>query len=218
MTDPPGPTALLAVRGRLDGVRSWARGGLLPVWVVPDVAWTLVVPAGPPSSRPPYDDPVAMLGGRPVPGRLRPALLLVADRDRAVLTVQAAGRGAQRRWLTWSRGVGLTDLPDLPRAPLGLLATLAGDADRGERSAALSSAVRGDGRSGAAVVEDLLRALGLPGAGLAVGAVRAGDLPGALRVEPDAQVVARFDAVVEQEAELTQDERGHDELGPDGRR
>ncbi len=202
-------TALLAVRGRLDGVRSWVSGGLVPVWVVPAVSWTLIVPAGPPSSLPPYDDPVAMLGGRPVPGRLRPAVFLVADGNRAVVTVQVAGRAARRRWLVWSRGVGLADLADLPRAPLGLLAHLAGGGDHGldgkpdgaGRRDALRVVLAGDERTGAQVVDDLLRALDLPGSGIAVGRVRAADLPGVLRVDPDRRVVARFDAVAREESE-----------------
>ena len=50
------PPALQLLRGRVDDVRAWARTGLLATWLVPDPAWTLVVPAGPPASAPPYDD------------------------------------------------------------------------------------------------------------------------------------------------------------------
>jgi hypothetical protein len=204
------PTALLAVRGQVDGVRTWVSGGLVPAWVVPAASWTLIVPAGPPATAAPYDDPVTMLGGRPVPGRLRPALMLVADGNRAVITVQVAGRAARRRWLVWSRGVGMADVADLPRAPLGLLAHLAGGGDqRGSgpapgavgRRDALRAALAGDERTGARVVDDLLGALGLPGAGIVAGQVEVRALPGVLRVEPDRDVVARFDAVARQESE-----------------
>jgi hypothetical protein len=204
------PTALLAVRGQVDGVRTWVSGGLVPAWVVPAASWTLIVPAGPPATAPPYDDPVTMLGGRPVPGRLRPAVMLVADGNRAVVTVQVAGRSARRRWLVWSRGVGMADVADLPRAPLGLLAHLAGDGDQAgsgpalgaaRRRDALRAALAGDERTGARVVDDLLAALELPGTGIAAGRVEVAALSGALRVDPDRQVVARFDAVAQQESQ-----------------
>lgn len=195
------PAALLLVRGRVDDVTAWARKGLLPLWVVPDVAWTLVVPAGAPVSAPPYDDPVALLGGRPVPAKLRPSLCLVADGPRAVLVVHDGGRRAGPRWLVWSRGVGLTRTDGLPHAPVGLLAEVGGARDRVSREA-LRTALEADGRSGADVVDDVLRVLRLPGAGLPLGAVEAGDLPGAVRVDPEDQVVARFDAFVRTEAQL----------------
>lgn len=195
------PVALLAVRGRVDDVRAWARRGLLPVWVVPDVAWTLVVPAGPPVSAPPYDDPVALLGGRPAPTRLRPSICLVADGPRAVLVVQEKGRRADQRWLVWCQGVGLTRDHGLPHAPVGLLAGVGGIRDRDGREQ-LREVLTGDGRSGADVADDVLRTLRLPGAGLPLGAVRAGDLPGVVRVDPDDRVVARFDAFAQTEAQL----------------
>lgn len=194
------PAVLLLARGRLDGVRDWARRGLLPVWVVPDVAWTLVLPAGPAACQPPYDDPVSLLGGRPLPARLRPSLCFVVDGPRAVVTVHQSSRRAAPRWLVWSQDVGLTRVDGLPAAPLGLVGALAGV--RGEQPAALRSAVRADGRTGADVVDDLLRALRLPGAGLPLGAAAPGDLPGAVRVTPDERAVARFDAFVAHEAEL----------------
>jgi hypothetical protein len=205
------PKALLVVRGRVDDVRGWARAGLLPVWIVPDVAWTLVVPAGPPASAPPYDDPVALLGGRPLPSRARPAICLVADGPRAVVTVHQSGRRAVPRWLVWCRGAGLQRLTDLPSAPAALLADLAAGAGSGAsasarragRRDALRGALVADDRSGADVVDDVLRALALPGAGLTLDAVRAGDLPGAVRVDPDERVVARFDAFAAHEAELS---------------
>lgn len=199
---------LLVVRGRLDGVRSWARRGLLPVWIVPDVGWTLVVPAGPAVTAAPYDDPVTVLGGRPLPARLRPALRLVADGPRAVLTVQGAGRREEQRWLVWSQGEGLQRVPELPRAALAEVVQAVGDA-RVDRTPALRRALLADGRTSADVVDDVLRALSLPGAGLSLDAVAAGDLPGAVRVEPDSRVTQRFDAYAAHEAELA----GHPEDG-----
>jgi hypothetical protein len=136
------PTALLLLRGRTDDVRSWARRGLLPVWIVPGVTWTLVVPAGDPVAAPPYDDPVALLGGRPVPGRLRPSLVVVADGPRAVVAVHDAPRRAVQRWLVWGEGTGLTRIDGLPHAPVGLLAEAAaarGHAARGRLDDALAT-------------------------------------------------------------------------------
>jgi hypothetical protein len=199
LTAPVG--ALLLLRGALDDVRTWARGGLLPTWLVPYSSWTLVVPAGPPSAAPPYDDPVALLGGRPTPSRLRPSLCLVADGPRAVAVVQERGRRAPLRWLVWSQGVGPTSTPDLPGASVALVAELAG-VGTARGAAVLQDALAADARAGCDVVDDVLRALSLPGAGLPLGAVRAEDLPGAERVEPDAAAVARFDSFARTDAEL----------------
>ncbi len=197
------PPAMLVVRGRLDGVRAWAHQGLLPVWIVPDVAWTLVVPAGPPAAAPPYDDPVALLGGRPVPQRLRPAVCLVADGPRAVITSHDKGRRAPQRWLVWTQHHGLQRVDDLPRTSLSALVDLvSGDDPRTDRLPRLREALAADERSGADVVDDVLRALALPGAGITLDAVRAGDLPGAVRIDPDERAVARFDAFAAHEAEL----------------
>jgi hypothetical protein len=197
----PVPTALLLLRGRADDVRSWARKGLLPVWLVPHVTWTLVVPAASPVAAPPYDDPGALLGGRPVPSRLRPALCLVADGPRAVVAVHEAARRATQRWLVWGEGTGLTRVDGLPHAPVGLLADAAAARGRVARDR-LHDALAADGRRAVDVADDVLRALGLPGAGLLIGAVRADELDDAERVDPEEDVVARFDDFVAHEARL----------------
>jgi hypothetical protein len=194
------PPALLLLRGAADDVAAWARGGLLPTWVVPAAEWTLVVPAGPAAAAAPYDDPVALLGGRPTPTRLRPSLCLVADGPRAVVVVQESGRRAEPRWLVWTQDVGRTRTPDLPPASPRLVAAVAGAGPRGAE--ALAATLFADSRSGADVVDDVLRALALPGAGLPLGAVHAGDLPGAVRVDPDPEAVARFDTFAATEAHL----------------
>lgn len=195
------PAALLLLGGPADGVRAWARKGLLPVWVVPGATWTLVVPAAEPRSAPPYDDPVALLGGRPVPARLRPSLCLVADGQRAVVAVHEATRAAVQRWLVWTAGVGSSEVEGLPHASLRLLAEVAGVAGPAGRER-LDDALRADDRTGADVVDDLMRALALPGAGVPIGAVEAGHLPDAVRVDPDEQAVERFDAFVAHEGQL----------------
>ncbi len=195
------PTAVLLLSGTAEQVHAWARKGLLPVWVAPSASWTLVVAADLPRSVAPYDDPVALLGGRPVPARLRPSLCLVADGGRAVVTVHDTPRGAVQRWLVWTAGAGPSRVQGLPYAPPGLLADVAGATRPGDRDR-LDDALRADERTGADTVDDLLRALRLPGAGLTLGAVRAEHLPLAARVDPDARVVERFDAFAAHERRL----------------
>jgi hypothetical protein len=201
VTLPPAPAALLLLRGRVDDVRGWARKGLLPVWLVPDVTWTLVVPAAEPVAAPPYDDSVALLGGRPVPGRLRPSICVVADGPRAVVAVHEASRRASQRWLVWGEGTGLTRVDGLPHAPVALLTEAAACRGHGARDR-VREALAVDGRRAVDVADDLVRALGLPGAGLLLGAVGAGDLPDVERVDPEEDVVARFDDFVAHEAVL----------------
>jgi hypothetical protein len=195
------PRVLLVVRGRVDGVRAWARKGLVPVWLVPDVAWTLVVPAGEAAAAPPYDDPVVLLGGRPMPGRLRPSVCLVADGPRAVIAVQR-GRSGEPRWLAWRPDLGAHRVEELAYAPPGMLHEVVIGAGRADRRAALREALRPGPRSGAEVVDDLVRSLALPGAGVPIGAVYPGDLPGAVRIDPDSRVVQRFDHYAAREAAL----------------
>ena len=59
------------------------------------------------------------------------------------------------------------------------------------------------------VADELLEALALPGAGVLSGRVDAATLPGALRVEPTDHLVARFDAVAQDEHQAAR-ERGED--------
>src|SRR5580698_932168 len=98
----PGSAVLVLLRERRASAKAWARHGLLPVTVVPGLSWTLVVPAGPAASAPPYDDPVALLGGHPVPRRLRPCAVVVAGPDRLAVRVQGPAVRAPQRWLVWT--------------------------------------------------------------------------------------------------------------------
>jgi hypothetical protein len=175
------------------------------VVVVPGLAWTLVVPAGPTRSAAPYDDPVTALGGRPVPRRLRPCACFVAGPDRLTVQVQGPSWRAPQRWLVWTRGVGLSRVPDLESAPPALVARLLSPTrDSGGR---LTDVLARDGRFPSAVADELLEALALPGVGLLSGAVDPESLPGAVRVEPQEHLVARFDGVAKDEHEATR-ERG----------
>jgi len=85
---------MLLLQGEPSPVASWAERGLLPVHIVPLSGWTAVLPAGPSHARPPYDDTLKTLAGRPVPSRLRPAIGLFAVDDIA----------PQPRAATWASG------------------------------------------------------------------------------------------------------------------
>jgi hypothetical protein len=198
--------ALVLVRDTRGSAPKWARRGLGPVTVVPGLAWTLVVPAGPARSAPPYDDELALLGGRPVPRSLRPSAVLVADQDRLAIQVQGPSWRAVIRWLVWTRGVGLTRVPDLEAAPPQLVARLlAPTRTSGDR---LVAVLARDGRHPAEVADELLEALALPGAGVLSGAVDPAGLPGAVRVEPEEHRVARFDAHIGDEERAAREQEG----------
>ncbi len=190
----PSSGVLVLLRDTQGTAVRWAQRGLGPVVVVPGLAWTMVVPDGPARSAPPYDDPLAVLGGRPVPRRLRPSACLVTDPDRLAVQVRGRAWTAPTRWLVWSRGIGLTRVPDLEQAPpqlLGrLLAPTRPSADR------LLSVLARDNRLPTQVADELLAALELPGDGILGGATDPATLPGAVRVQPDEHRVARFDAGV----------------------
>jgi hypothetical protein len=196
---------MVLLRDTRGSAAGWARRGLGPVTVVPGLAWTLVVPAGPTRSAAPYDDPIVALGGRPVPRRLRPCARLVAGPDRLTVQVQGPSWRASQRWLVWTRGVGLSRVPDLETAPPALVARLlAPTRESGER---LTEVLRQDSRLPGVVADELLEALALPGAGVLSGVVDAAALPGAVRVEPEEHLVARFDAVAQDEDQAAR-ERG----------
>jgi hypothetical protein len=203
--DPARQRSLVLLRDTRGSAATWAQRGLGPVTVVPGPAWTLVAPAGPTRSAAPYDDPATVLGGRPVPRRLRPAACLVAGPDRLTVQVQGPSWRAPRRWLVWTRGVGLSRVPDLEPAPLALVARLlAPMRDAGDR---LGDVFARDGRLPAVVADALLESLGLPGAGVLSGRVDPATLPGAVRVEPQEHLVARFDTVALDEDQAAR-ERG----------
>lgn len=224
---PPAPTSdpngrersLVLLRDTRGSALGWAQRGLGPVLVVPGLAWTLVVPAGPARSARPYDDPTRVLGGRPVPRRLRPAACLVASPDRLTVQVQGSSWRAPQRWVVWTRGVGLSRVPGLEPAPLALLARLLSPT-RGS-SDGLTSVFAQDGRLPADVADALLETLDLPGPGVLSGRVDPAGLAGAVRVEPHEHLVARFDAVAldEDQAARERGQRGErDERGERGER
>jgi hypothetical protein len=207
------PHALVVMRDTRGSATGWAQRGLGPVTVVPGLVWTLVTPAGPARSATPYDDPTTLLGGRPVPRRLRPTACLVADADRLTVRVQGSSWRAPQRWVVWTRGVGLSRVPDLEPAPLALVARLLSPTR--ESAGRLTEVFAQDGRLPASVGDALLEALLLPGAGVLSGGVDPSTLPGAVRVEPQEHLVARFDAVALDEDQAARERGERGERGED---
>lgn len=188
------PRGLLLVRGEPARASGWVRRGLVACEVVPQGEWTALVPAERTSRAvAPYDDPVATLLGRPLPGRLRPALGFFVVDDRAVVTVRTGGWRGVQRWLVWEPGAGRVPMPDLDVArPPDLVA-----AARARSGPGAVAAVVAD-RSGDATgwIRGLLSVLGLPGAEL----LAAGSGPRGQVVAPTAQAVARFESRIAEQA------------------
>jgi len=188
---------VLLLRGEPEQVARWAARGLVATRVVPLPSWTAVLPAEPTSRvQPPYDDALSVLAARPVAHRLRGALGLFAIDGRAWVMVQGEAWRAVPRWLVWQPGRGASRAPGLRVARPGDLLAAAGAGTRGVGSelAALLREPRGDALG---LLTELMQLLGLPGEGLLVDGARRdqGDL-----VEPDHRVVARFDALMLEEA------------------
>ncbi len=149
--------------------------------MVPAGPWVLISPE-PPSSTQDLPPSTPILGGRPLPQRLRPALLLIVQPDRLVLTTQDGTRSSPRRWLSWAPGLGLQDVDPYPAASPSLLLHLAGAenlAQRAEQRTQLRAALQPEHRSPAVVADRVLTALGLPGAGFATPSFRPHRLPDA---------------------------------------
>jgi hypothetical protein len=190
---------MLLLRGEPDAVATWARRGLVPVHVVPLDGWTAVVPAGPSRARPPYDDSLKALAGRPVASRLRSAIGLFAVDGNAVVTVQPSGWRAIQRWFVWSPGQGVVRPRRLAAGRPADLTAAAGTRTGAVRRAVLDLLVdgRGDARG---VLADLLALLSLPGSDLLEGARDPAASPGATLVEPSERQVARFERVIHDQA------------------
>lgn len=177
-----------------DAVTRWAQRGLVACRVLTRGEWSVVVPAETAArAKPPYDNAVAMLAGRPVASRLRPALGLFDVDGRAVVTVHSSGWGAVQRWLVWDSDHGVVRTSRLaPARPRDLLA------------------LPGHRVVGTVDVIDLLRLKGLsPGQWLArlAGALNlpvvdllADPAPGESAViEPSSRAVKSFEATVSEE-------------------
>lgn len=187
-------------------VAAWVKRGVVAAHVTPLGEWTAVTPAeatGRASA--PYDDARTTLLVRPLGTALRPSIGFFVSRRRGVVVVQPPGWRAAERWLVWSPEAGVVRSPRLPSARPGDLASIAGVGARGVPK--LVGALR-DAHSGPlAWLGGVHRALGLPGHNL----LMESDAPRGDLIEPEADSVARFDAMMgEQAAHLA-------EVGPPDR-
>ncbi len=161
--------AILLLRGRIGPILRWARRGPIALWVVPTGDWTLLSPAEDETAANPVD-PIAALGGRPIPPRLRPALFLLAQKNQLIGTSHGP-RTEPCRWLNWSPGIGQSEVaPQTPATP-STLVHLLGDGSAQQRTA-LRQALAAEHPNPAAVAELILTALHLPGTGFATGQLR----------------------------------------------
>ncbi len=177
------PVGLLLVRGGPDAVTTWAAKGLVSLRVVPlERGWCGLVPVAATSDlAAPYDDPVGLLLGRPVPRALRPCFGATVVHDQALLTATPGGWRAVQRWVAWRPGTGLVPPGGLPTLRLSALVHLA-EVDEPDALAAVADIVHDAVGSPLEVLRGLLGALHLPG----------GDLLGAPADgpwRPDSQVV-----------------------------
>ncbi len=159
---------------------------MAPLTVATLHGWTVVAPAGPPMARPPYDDPVRTLAGRPAGLRMRPALGFFLVGRQAVVTVHAQPWYGGQRWAIWTPGDALMQVPGLPLLrPWDLVSAAAprlGTAERGTARTAgkdpgpspgsttnettSRSRMRPTGRGWAGALRPLLSGTGAAGAGL----------------------------------------------------
>ncbi len=194
---------ILLSAGRVDRAISWAKRGLGPLTVAPLDGWTLSGPAGPPMARPPYDDPVRTLAGRPVGLGMRPAIGLFQVGRQAVVTVQAGRWRPVHRWAIWTRHDALVNTPDLPPARTTDMVAVAASVG-GALSAGAEATLRALWHDGSIqpgeVLAGTFRLLGLPGHDVLTGAREAVALTGARTVDPNPRHARAFDKLIEEQA------------------
>ncbi len=200
---------LLLSAGRTEWALAWAKRGLAPLVVAAVEGWTLVVPAGAPMARPPYDDPVRTLAGRPVGMGMRPAIGLFQVGRQAVVTVHDGRWRAVHRWAIWTRHDALVDTPDLTPARTADMVAVAGSVG-GAQLVGAEPALRQIWHDGslqpAQVVEATFRLLGLPGHDVLTGERRGADLPGARTIHPHPRHARAFDRLLEEQARDREDQ------------
>lgn len=184
---------LLLVHADLDGVRTWARRGLVAVRIEAVHPWTAVTPADAwARSSPPYADGVAALAARPLGPSLRPSLGFFVTGEIGVLTARDSGWRALQRWLLWTAEAGPTHSEDLPPLDVDALVETAGFRGRID---AIHEALGGPAADPLVWLGRVHAALRLPGRELLLhGASSRSEL-----VEPDEKSVRRFDALAADE-------------------
>lgn len=192
------------MRGDVEGVARWARRGLVPVDLVPLDPWTAVLPAGGSRGQPPYEDALTVLAGRPAgrpAGRLRPAVGLFAVRGAAVVTVHPRGWRAVQRWVVWRPREAVVPTRELPLLRPRDLAVVCGVTGPGADQR-IREVLREPAGDALTVLRRLLDVLALPGADLLTGRSHPHGMPGHQQVEPESHHVARFNAMVRDDARL----------------
>lgn len=195
--DVPGVSrGVILVRSGTDQAAAWVRRGLVASRVVPIEGWTAICPTETTSrALAPYDDALSVLASRPARMRIRPVLGLFLIGNRAVVTAQPRRWRSGVRWLVWSPGRGPQRLPGLRALGPSELVRAARVADPGAQRSLVGLLGQRRGTARAWLLE-LAGTLELPVADLlASGAQSRGVL-----VEPDRRSVARFDALVADQA------------------
>lgn len=190
---------MVLTRARPDAVAWWARRGLGAVVVVPRGDWTLVSPAGRPKARYPYDDAVRTLAGRPVSGRMRPALGFFRVGKQAVVTLHPRRRFAATRWMIWTPRDGLVTPRGLPVARPSDVARAAGADEL--VATHLEEIVADVGATAQEVLAAVIGVLGLPGLDVLTGTTAAADVPGARLIVPADRYARAFDKLVRDRAD-----------------
>ncbi|GAA2738973.1 hypothetical protein GCM10009867_33140 [Pedococcus aerophilus] len=186
---------LLLVRAKPGSVASWVRRGLVACDVVPLGEWTALRPAERSSrASAPYDDAIAVLAGRPLPYRLRPALGFFVVDHRAVVSLQPKGFRPAHRWVVWEPETGPARTPGLEVArPPELVASARSRTSASE----VHQVLKDDSGDAPRLLRRLLDVLALPGADL----LDPSDHPRGQVVTPTAQAVARFESRMAEQAQ-----------------
>lgn len=173
----------------------WVRRGVVPCHVLEHPAWSVVTPADVRSATAePYDDALTVLASRHVGPRLGPAIGLFVIDDTAVVTAQAPGWRAVKRWALRDRDRHLVRGPELPPLRPEDLHRVLGSTEP-QRLVRFSEVVALWRRTDLTHLEWVVEAthvLGLPGGRVLDGS---DDALGP-RVDPDSRSVGAFESVV----------------------
>lgn len=193
---------------RPETVLPWARRGIAPLAVAELDGWSVIAPAGRPMARPPYDDPVRTLAGRPVGLRMRPALGFFRVGRQAVVVVHSRRWRAVPRWAVWTPHDGAVTMSGFPTAHPDDLVTVAGTLPAPARAGAEAdlALLWGDGSLDAVrVLTSTLSILGLPGAEIIESITEVSDIPGARILRPKERHARAFDKLIEEQSRYAQE-------------
>lgn len=188
---------ILLSPGRPEAALWWARHGLGPLLLAPLDGWTLVVPAGAVQARPPYDDAVRTLAGRPVGWRMRPALGFFQVGRQAVITLHPQRRPRSVRWLIWTPHDGSVPPRGLPTARIADVVAAADAAPQAEE--ALDTLLMDGAANAQEVLRTAMDILNVPGAEVLFDETDPRTLSGARTVTPPDRHARAFDRLLTEE-------------------